>query len=176
MIIPYKVFKPYINKFLKKLLITFKEEILGVAIFGSVIKNKATEDSDIDILILWKNRPKAPHHKYYKLEEELKDSRQIKSLDEYVKKHGNLKWSFSLKSMVFPIHLDLEEFNANPWILVEFADYGKILYDPNKLLKNKFNYIHKRLKELSSKKIILEDGKYYWDLKPDWKPGDIVKL
>jgi hypothetical protein len=32
------------------------------------------------------------------------------------------------------------------------------------------------LRELGSRRYVDEDGYEYWDLKPDWKPGDVVSL
>jgi hypothetical protein len=30
--------------------------------------------------------------------------------------------------------------------------------------------------ELGSRRIELPDGGWYWDLKPDWRPGEVVDL
>jgi len=29
---------------------------------------------------------------------------------------------------------------------------------------------------LGSRKVILGNGSWYWDLKPDWKPGEVIEL
>lgn len=36
--------------------------------------------------------------------------------------------------------------------------------------------LRRRLAELGSRRLVDEDGHEYWDLKPDWKPGDVVEL
>jgi hypothetical protein len=54
-------------------------------------------------------------------------------------------------------------------------DHGIIIYD-NGILKRRFESLRKRLSELGSKKVVLEDGSWYWDLKPDWKPGEVIEL
>jgi hypothetical protein len=36
--------------------------------------------------------------------------------------------------------------------------------------------LRQRLDELGSSRYVDEDGYEYWDLKPDWKPGEIVEL
>ena len=33
-----------------------------------------------------------------------------------------------------------------------------------------------RLLELGAKKVSLPDGSYYWDLKPDWKPREVIEI
>jgi hypothetical protein len=30
--------------------------------------------------------------------------------------------------------------------------------------------------ELGSRRVELADGSWYWDLKPDWRPGEVVDL
>jgi hypothetical protein len=36
--------------------------------------------------------------------------------------------------------------------------------------------LQRRLQELGARRYVDEDGYEYWDLKPDWKPGDVVSL
>ncbi len=33
-----------------------------------------------------------------------------------------------------------------------------------------------RLQELGAKKVSLPDGSYYWDLKPNWKPKEVIEI
>ena len=52
---------------------------------------------------------------------------------------------------------------------------GIILYDTG-ILRNRLEILRKRLDELGAKRITLADGTWYWDLKPDWKPGEVITL
>ncbi len=36
--------------------------------------------------------------------------------------------------------------------------------------------LRRRLAELGARRYVDEDGYEYWELKPDWKPGDVVRL
>lgn len=51
-----------------------------------------------------------------------------------------------------------------------------ILFDPRGVLRRKLQSIRSRLRELGSRRIELADGSWYWDLKPDMRPGEIVTL
>jgi len=55
-------------------------------------------------------------------------------------------------------------------------DHGVMLHDPQRLLKETLQRLRRSLDALGAKKVTLEDGTWYWDLKPDWKPGDIIAL
>ena len=45
-----------------------------------------------------------------------------------------------------------------------------------KRLRRKLEQLRARLKELGSRRIELDDGSWYWDLKPDLQPGEVVTL
>lgn len=51
-----------------------------------------------------------------------------------------------------------------------------MLHDPDGILARELEAIRQRLRELGSRRIELPDGSWYWDLKPDWRPGEIVEL
>jgi hypothetical protein len=43
-------------------------------------------------------------------------------------------------------------------------------------LENEFKAIKEKLKKLGSKKVVLPDSSWYWDLKPDMKPGEVIEI
>jgi hypothetical protein len=56
------------------------------------------------------------------------------------------------------------------------VDHGRILYDPAGKLAATFSELKDRLRKLGSERIVLPDGSWYWDLKPDWHPGEVIEL
>nr|HID13671.1 hypothetical protein [Anaerolineae bacterium] len=75
-----------------------------------------------------------------------------------------------------PVFFNEAELADTPWLLLDIQDHGIILYDPHAILQRKFESLRRRLRELGSRKVVLEDGSWYWDLKPDWKPGEVIEL
>jgi hypothetical protein len=51
-----------------------------------------------------------------------------------------------------------------------------ILHDAGGFFAAVIERLKRRLRELGAQRYVDEDGYEYWDLKPDWKPGDIVTL
>lgn len=51
--IPKKYQKP-VKEFVKKALEQYKDKIDSIILFGSVARGEAREDSDIDVLVIWK--------------------------------------------------------------------------------------------------------------------------
>jgi hypothetical protein len=55
-------------------------------------------------------------------------------------------------------------------------DEGIILYEKGECFRELIKKFREKLKELGSRKVYLPDGTYYWELKPDWKPGEEVEI
>ena len=49
--------KQILNKFKRKLLIRFKDDLISLVLFGSVARGTARKESDIDVLIILKDAP-----------------------------------------------------------------------------------------------------------------------
>lgn len=60
-------------------------------------------------------------------------------------------------------------------ILLDIVEDGIILHDKENFLRNVLLSIKESLKKLGARKIITKKG-YYWILKPDIKPGEIVRI
>lgn len=69
-----------------------------------------------------------------------------------------------------------EEARENRNIFLDMIDASVILYDKNDFFKNRLKEMKKRLLQLGSKKIVLEDKTWYWNLKPDSTPGEVIEL
>lgn len=41
---------------------------------------------------------------------------------------------------------------------------------------NYLNKLSKKLEKMGARKIFLGDGRWYWDLKPDYKLGEVVEI
>jgi WD40 repeat protein/predicted nucleotidyltransferase len=161
----YERYKEFLSILLDGLKSEFgRDFILSYAVFGSVARGDANPMSDIDLLVVVKERSPELISRFVKL------LFRLKKEDVYL----NLKRQ-NLKADPNPIFLTQEELKENPLILLDVLDDGKVIYDTG-VLEERFDYLRKRLKELGSKKVRLPNGKWYWDLKPDWKPGEIVKL
>ncbi len=65
-------------------------------------------------------------------------------------------------------------FADTPSLLIEISHHGILLFDPKGVVAAKPEALRACLRELGSKRIELPDGKWYWDLKPDMRPGEIV--
>jgi hypothetical protein len=163
--IGYDKYKKLLDLLLQGLQEKFGEDfVLAFALFGSVARGEARPDSDIDILIVHKPIGFRPTEKFVEILFELREGEEYRKLR-----------SEGLNPDPYPIFMTEEDLYERPLILLDIMDHGIIIYD-NGVLEKRFNSLRKRLSELGAKKVVLEDGSWYWDLKPDWKPGEVIEL
>jgi len=164
--IGYETYKLYLDELLKALNDSFGEGvILSFALFGSVSRGEARPDSDIDLLIVHRPIDFDPVNRLVNIL-----ISEIVNSDEYKRLQAK-----GLNPEPYPIFMTENELYERPLILLDILDHGIIIYDDGTLQK-RFISLRKHLDELGTKKITLEDGTWYWIIKPDWKPGEVVEL
>lgn len=154
---------------LRRLLVLLEEalgtELLAVALFGSVARGEGSATSDIDVLIVHR-------------------ARQDTILDRYVQVLQRLRLSTEYLRLQtegfvpdpFPVFFTADQLATRPWLLLDIVDHGIILWDRDGVLRVELNKIQERLRVLGARKVVHSDGTWYWDLKPGWKPGEVIEL
>jgi len=163
--IGYATCKELLNNLLQRLREAFGEEvILACALFGSVARGEARPDSDIDLLVVHKPADFRPVDRFVDVLLEFRKSNEYRRLE-----------ALGYSPDPYPVFMTEKQMYEQPLILLDIMDHGIIIYD-NGVLRKRFRLLKERLAELGSIKVVLEDGSWYWDLKPDWKPGEAVEL
>ena len=163
--IGYEVYENYLQYFCSRLKASFgSEKILSVALFGSVARRQARSDSDIDLLVVHGEVDFNPVHRSVDIALALREENEYKRLVEQ-----------GLDPQPSCIFMTDQELWERPHILLDILVEGILLYDVG-VLETRLKTLKERLNVLGSKRVTLPDGKWYWDLKPDWKPGEIIEL
>jgi len=162
----YDDVRPLLDRLLAMLRTRLGERLLAVALYGSLAREQARLTSDMDLLIVYRGDRMAVFDQFMEmLLDDLEHTREWMEL----RREG-------LKPDPYPVFFNEAELADTPWLLLDIQDHGIILYDPHAILQHRFESLRRRLKELGSRKVVLEDGSWYWDLKPDWKPGEVIEL
>jgi hypothetical protein len=136
----------------------FGEDLISVVLFGSRARGDAKPESDIDVLIVARGLPRKRWDRYAGLRDL---AREV---------------SEQFSDAVTPILLTPEEAQeVKPYYLGMLSGHV-ILRDEGGFFAAVLERLRQRLAELGSRRYVDEDGYEYWDLKPDWKPGDVVRL
>jgi predicted nucleotidyltransferase len=141
----------------------FKGKLCALVLFGSVARDKYTAPtSDIDLLLVYRGG------NYRALWREARQEWEEKYLESLRKNN--------MPTFLSPIFLKEKELEENPLILLDIIDEGIILFDEGDLLKHRLKLMRERLKEVGAKKVYIDNNRWYWDLKPDWRPGERFSL
>jgi len=136
----------------------YGDGLVTVAVFGSRARGEAGPDSDLDILVVAQGLPKS------RLDRQI----ALLSLARGV--------SEDFADLVAFVPLSPEEASrVQPFYLGMLSGH-ELLHDSGGFFGSVLDRLRRRLAELGSRRLVDEDGYEYWDLKPDWKPGDVVEL
>ncbi|MGB9700892.1 MAG: nucleotidyltransferase domain-containing protein [Thermodesulfobacteriota bacterium] len=160
------------EKFLEKIKIFLKtfyqENLLAAVIFGSAARGDFNKSSDLDILIILKESPDSLGKRIDKFMQLFTD---IRNTDEYLKAKEE-----GLPHKLEPVILSKEEFQSHPPLLLDLTTDALPLIDEENFFSREIDILRQRLKELGAKKVILDNGRWYWILKPDIKWGEEVTI
>ncbi|MBI5787384.1 MAG: nucleotidyltransferase domain-containing protein [Candidatus Schekmanbacteria bacterium] len=162
-----KEYSQLIIDFIAMLKDSFPHNIISAVLYGSVAKGTAKKHSDIDICLVFKELPHSRHKRTEIIFPLVKAIREKASYNNLYEK-GYLP-EFS------PVLYTLEEIQDTKPIFLDMVDDGVILLDDGSF-ENKLRQLKNDLERLGSYKVILDDGSYYWVLKPHIKMGEIVSL
>lgn len=160
----YENHKELLNRFKQLLQEKFGVNLISLVLFGSVARNTAGVESDIDLLIILKEAPAS----YFKRLEPV--------IDIELKLRESVAFTTMTPPMLSTIILSSEEAMENRNIFLDMIEDSIILYDQDSFFNNRLNDLKKRLFELGSEKIILEDRTWYWKLKPDLELGEVFEV
>ncbi len=161
-----KDYRAFISILLREIEISFgRENIISIALFGSVARGEAHPQSDIDFLVIHKEVPYDPVHRSVRALLKAERSQEYQRL--------NHVGCYPQANFIF---MTPEEISQRPLILLDVMDHGILLKDESSFLQEKLKQLRKKLEELGAEKILLEDGSWAWDLKPSWKPGEVIEI
>ncbi len=164
--VPNKDYQPLLNRLLKLMQEQMGERLRAVCLYGSLARGQAQRGSDVDLFIVVQGEQKEAEEMWAAAH------RALDTTPEYEALVQRGIWPDLSPFIVTQAFLAAE----TPWLLLEVQDHGIILYDPQGVLADKLEAVRQRMRELGTKKVMMPDGSWYWDIKPDWKPGEVFEL
>lgn len=143
----------------------YKDRLVSVVIYGSVARGVQNFESDIDILIIAKDMPAGRMKRVREFEIV---ENEVENLIESCRKDG-------INTYISPILKSPAEAESGSPLFLDMVDDGKILFDDNGFFADILGKLRDKLTELGSRRI-WNGSSWYWDLKPDYQPGEIFEL
>ena len=136
-----------------------------VAASGSVGRATPRADSDVDALIVARALPRG----------------RLARVREYLPVEGRLAAALESASRgggpisISPVFKTPEEVERGSPLFLDMVEDARILHDPEGFLDRYLRRLRGRLSELGARRVRMGNA-WYWDLKPDLKPGEIIEL
>ena len=129
--------------------------LLSLVIFGSTARGRPRRESDIDLLVI--------------VREKRRDMWRVlneKAME--IEPPEGPFFSFILKTE--------EELRENPLILLDMTEESIVLHDPEGVFERLIEDMKGLLRRLGSRRVWIDEDTWYWDLKPDWRPGEEIEI
>ncbi len=135
----------------------------AVAVFGSVGRGTARPDSDVDVLVVAEDLPRG----------RLARVREFAAVERaLVAEPGGEASPLPPLSPIFKTPAELE---AGSPLLLDMIEDAVVLLDRGQVLSGRLDRLSARLQALGARRI-WRGNAWYWDLKPDYRPGDVIEL
>lgn len=142
------------------------ERLVAVILYGSYARGQSGPDSDVDVLIVAEGLPSSSLERQSFLIPLL-----LKIENPYRESLKQTGW-FPYISTVLKTP---EEADCVSRIYFDMVEEAKILFDREDFFRGVLQKVQARLKDLGARKV--QVGKmWYWDLKPDYRPGEIFEI
>jgi predicted nucleotidyltransferase len=147
-----------LDRYVRALEARFGLDLVSVVLFGSWARGEGRAESDIDLLVIIRGLSGGRFER----------DRPVRDLAKEV--------SEELADRVSPIvSTPGGAEHVKPYYLGMLSGH-MMLHDAGGFSAAVLEGLQRRLRELGARRYVDEDGYEYWDLKPDWKPGDVVSL
>lgn len=167
------IINEYLNIFLKRVgeiaIDYYKDSLISIVVYGSVGRGDYKGHSDIDILIVISSSSDSVCGRIHVFHDNVIN--RVEQTAEY-------KWLVDnkLPYRIMPIVYTVEGLMNHPPLMLDMTEDCVIIFDRDDTFLKEIENIKERMRELGSKRVFLENGSWYWILKPDIKWGEIVKI
>jgi uncharacterized protein len=133
----------------------------SVILFGSVARGQARPNSDVDLLVVAEGFPLSLRDRRRPLLESWQRIRTDRGLPP-------VEWNLVTKSP--------EEAIVHSPLYLDLVEDAVFILDQGDLIGHVLSDMRERMAKLGSRRVYLADGTWYWDLKPDFRFGEVVEI
>jgi predicted nucleotidyltransferase len=143
----------------------YGDRLVSVVLYGSVGRGTMRQDSDVDLLIIARDLPRGRMNRVTEFEAV---KAAVADDVEQARRAG-------VRTELSPILKTPEEAMAGSPLFLDMIDDARILYDRDGFFARRLALLRERLAQLGAKRL-WRGNTWYWDLKPDFRPGEVFEL
>lgn len=138
-----------------------REHLNSIVLFGSVARREARPTSDVDVVLVAGELPRSLADRRQPFLDAWERARAARGLP-------HVDWNLIVKTP--------DEARYRSPLYLDIVEDGILILDRGRLFENVLAGMRARMRELGSRRVHLPDGSWYWDLKPDFRWGDVVEI
>ena len=143
----------------------YGDRLVTVGVFGSVGRGTPGPWSDVDALIIANDLPRGR-------------GRRTGDFDAVEAAMGDVLATVARRgchTTISPVIKTPAEASAGSLLFLDMIDDLRLLYDRDGFFRSHLDGFAARLRRLGARRIH-RDGTWHWDLKPDYRPGEVFEL
>jgi len=154
-----------LGRTLAELRLHYGGRLVACAVFGSVGRTTQRDDSDIDLLLVVRDLPRG----------------RCARVDDFLPVEQRLERDLESSSApgrqvsLSPVFKTPAEVEAGSPLFLDMVDDARILHDPDGFLAAYFERLAARLRSIGARRVWVGNA-WYWELKPDLKPGEVFSF
>jgi uncharacterized protein len=143
----------------------YGDRLVALAVFGSVGRRSARADSDIDLFLVADPLPRG----------------RLSRVDEFAAVETEVEPDLAaarrlgVSTELSPILKTPAEIRLRTPLMFDMVEDARLLYDPSGFLHSELARLRARLAALGARRIWQGDT-WYWDLKPDYRAGEVFEI
>lgn len=162
-----EVYRPILRRVMLEVRRRLGDELVSLVVFGSVARGSAKAGSDVDLLVVAEGLPPSMSERMRFFTEV---ERSVLDLELGLWRERGVYASVQF----YPLSRD-EASVFRPLYLDMVLD-AVFLFDRDGFMEGVLRRLGGRLEELGSRRVELPSGGWYWVLKPDLAPGEVVEV
>ncbi len=145
--------------------LVYGERLVSLVVFGSVGRGTPRQDSDIDLLVVARELPPG----------------RVRRVEEFSAVEEALQGALmeartqGVETYLSPVFKTPEEVRAGSPLFLDMLDDARILYDEGEFFASEMRAFRERLERLGARRVWVGDS-WYWDLKPDYRSGEVFEI
>ncbi len=160
-----KHFDALLDKVLPACQAHYAERLVSLVVFGSVGRGVPGPESDLDLLLVADALPPGG----------LGRVTEFRTVERALEPLLDEMRSVGLAPELSPVFKTPAEVDRGSPLFLDMVQDARILYDREGFIKRRLARLEERLKALGARRI-WRGNAWFWDLKPDYKPGEVFDL
>jgi predicted nucleotidyltransferase len=139
--------------------------LVSLAVYGSVARGRCRPDSDVDLLVIATDLPRGRMHR----------TAEFGAVEQRLKPLLARLASEGVYCVLSPLLKTPDEAKAGSPLFLDMIEEAVLLHDEGGFFRGLLDDFAARLKRLGARKVSVGDM-WYWDLKPDYKIGEVFEI